>query len=1219
MKKQITVLLAALLGGAVAQAQTKYLNEWIFDRDSAGLTLSAAENTGNDGAVFEADALGVTQTDGEGGLVCSHRISGVGNLYTDGAILRADVINQADSVRYLRYDIEYDMTSEKNDSGTLMGLAFADSTSTNLAGVVIQYNSQAEPPDGIELEEIASDLEMAGTLSVVAKVDLGAQTIDVWYNLSGGNDFGTEESPSASSSITLESIEELEFRASGDIIAAGASGVRVDNIRTATTWAEIIAPIENLIDPPDLVATIVVDEALAVGLTNTVSVVIENIGGIASNVYATLSHNGGSFLSIDSVSADPLNVGYLCSISNTFTVTALTGCPDGYYQLNAQAFADEGFISEEVTAPIYVGPRISYASYSVSTTFVGAVGDLIGEVEPGETNNIIVTSVNDGAVSISRVKGELLSGGYFTVLSIPPQRGITLSPGGDYSLTYKVVCAPNTPNGRHPISIVNYTSTGQAWTNEFMVDVVATARLQTRDMTMFVAPGEIVSAPLEVLNVGNRSDTFEVTVDGGLPTTYSFEQTSGDLISFWPAEFSPETAYSGSRPDANAFEFPFYLFGIKYDTFAPKNDGSVTLKNEDGDQAVLRVYSFEDDVDVSSIRYKSDGSSVIIAWNNDADHTYIGPECQAWIHADGSIEYRYAAGIWAEGLIGISDDRYAQTITYTPGLVNYDAVVLEPSAWVTYTPKVSIGGYGSTAEALFTADSSAFPSGIGETNEFTATITWGENISTSVLVSVIFTNEIYSLDVPSDFNFGGLAGFISPKATMTITNSGNVALTYSIIDAEVETYSLRDSEFDWDHIPDYSGVIIDESLLDEVEVPIGFPFAFFGETYTSLTIGKDGTLMFGSTNDLRRLGVFSLQEYYNDNYSGRDNDYSNGHDFSADDGMWWAPREAHYTAWDWVNNVDNIRTSPPQLLKPLGSTALQFGNENSKVLYWSDLGERQFTVRWVDMTMPVESGLLTFEAVLHRSGVIECNYYQLGGNWATGTMFVRDDSTLLAGDLLTEETRSIQFVTNEVSVTVTNMIIGNSVFTEDIVSNVVTTVTNFVDSISMKSIEFRPAHPADVLTYSPVSGTLPVGATAAITLRCDARGMAADDEFATTLAFVHPGGSVKSDVTFTATNAVAPVVTAAVVRSADYDVAMEAMWGSDDQSVYAQLGEDGCTLMWASPEDNYSRVYTIQSCTNLVDGVWNDVASVTNDTSYLIENSSRTNSTSAIYYRAVVQ
>lgn len=219
------------------------LNEWTFQKDAAGLTLSQATNSGIKHAVFASGGAGFLETTGSGSLFGTG--AGVSNgMWSSGAILDADVTDVSSGVQYLRYDFDYDLTAN-HDIGTVTGLSVVDSSGGHVAGVAVVGDwAETGVPAEYTATPVAEGLHLNGRISVIVKVDVSAQTMAVWYDLTGGNNFD-ENSPATNNvPIQLTSIDKLRFQATGDFHPAGSADyVAVDNIRTASTWEDIAFPV----------------------------------------------------------------------------------------------------------------------------------------------------------------------------------------------------------------------------------------------------------------------------------------------------------------------------------------------------------------------------------------------------------------------------------------------------------------------------------------------------------------------------------------------------------------------------------------------------------------------------------------------------------------------------------------------------------------------------------------------------------------------------------------------------------------------------------------------------------------------------------------------------------------------------------------------------------------------------------------------------------------
>jgi hypothetical protein len=254
MKKLICLIsTVAALAGLSAQAAT--LQEWNFYSDPAGKTLPNANNPGS--ATFslipgyDDSAL---LTDGAGNLISTHEDPDSTGMWTNGAILSADLgINTTSGTQYLRYDFSYDLsdTDSLNDSGCVVGFAFFDSISNKLAGVALQYNVGTTTSAPYEVEELTELTNTIGTVSVIAKIDLAGQSLDIWYSLTGdvsGFDFGTPMHNVTN--LSLSSFDSLRFQATGDIQPSTSTDqVEIELLRTADAWANIVASALEVTDP----------------------------------------------------------------------------------------------------------------------------------------------------------------------------------------------------------------------------------------------------------------------------------------------------------------------------------------------------------------------------------------------------------------------------------------------------------------------------------------------------------------------------------------------------------------------------------------------------------------------------------------------------------------------------------------------------------------------------------------------------------------------------------------------------------------------------------------------------------------------------------------------------------------------------------------------------------------------------------------------------------
>jgi hypothetical protein len=1056
-------------GSIEASLSASYLNEWLFDRDVAGRTLSEAVNSGTDQAVFSTDALRVTQTDGLRGLICSNNISGVGDLWTNGAILRADVTNQTSGVRFLRYDLEYDMTADGNDTGTLLGLAFADSTSTNLAGVALKYDvgSGVSTPAGITETVFETDLDLTGSLSVIAKVDLDNQKMEVWYNLSGDNSFNASTAPNATvTNLSLTTIEELEFRATGAFIASASNEcVLVDNIRTAATWSEISTDVADLLADPELSVTI--SDSLGgmlAGQTNVISVTIQNTGGPATLVTSTLAHTGGANFSIISSNNTAVTLGANRTTVQTYQVVAHA---EGSYVLTAQALSTEAS-SALTTYELYVGSRVSYSSSDITNELYGIYA---GEAEPGERFDLVVTSINDGGALVTGITNSLsaANSSYFTsVTALNGTDYASLAVGATTSTTYRITCASTTPGGLHTFTMINRTAT-QAWTNEFQLnirrEVVITP--STNALTLTVAPGETVSESVTLSNSGNVSGVFTVTNNGMLPASeYTVVTQRATRVTFYDADTNPDTVFTNwnvsvtnnvvtnwisstsfsivtnsytttnTYTDAMGIGFEFPLFGSVYTNFSVSQYGVLTLGGSNG-TAAIGAFSNSTAVAQSTIRYKQTDSRLVVAWANESSSL---PEFQAWLNTNGTIQLLYEYGTWKSGTISlgavtnsISD---SQIITHTPGTSGMDSLLLTRKPYVSYSPTTgTISSLGSQTLTFTAAPDATAPGG---TNTFIAYIDDGTQISTIDVTVEVLSSVLYGFNVsPTSLVMSASAGMLSSPSYVTLTNAGNVTMNYTLVDRASITssyYTVSEADYLWHEIPDDAESTLDETELGTKSVAIGFSFPFFGTTCTNVIVGEDGTLTLA---DRHKIVAFSNGIYL---------------------------------------------------------------DSDASVRAISSMSSNTFTVTWENMASSgtTVSAEQTFQVVLYRSGMIRCNYRKLSNNWTNGTIALSNQfysSVSVSGSLIREATAT----SNAVVTTQLGSVTTNSYgFEEDPI--IISSTTNWVVTpntyVNRQSLSFTPSR--TIITATPSSGTVLPGETATITFRGDARSLSSNGVYEVT-------------------------------------------------------------------------------------------------------------------------
>jgi hypothetical protein len=830
----------------------KYLNEWNFERDTSGQALSDAFNSGTNSPLAQFSAgSGSTVFVTNRSLLCIGEDSGTDGVWTNGAILDAALTAATSGVHYLRYDVAYSLTNSANNSGTVLGVYFSGDSGTKAAGLVLGYdkgNLESSKPSGLTLTIIpgAENLALSGTLSAVAEVDLDSDTLKVWYDLSGSNTF-IQASPAFTTNLTVASVDNLRFHATGDFRPAGSDDyASVDNIRHAASWAEVTEPPQDLTAGPVLSVSVSdsLNSAMDIGETNLVTVVVTNSGGSAANVTSMLTHNGGSAAFTVVSNNAPAALAGGTALTNTYQVIALLR---GSYVFTATGISDQTN-SAPAQFSLAAGANLGFLT-PVITEVSG--GTIPGYYEPGETLNITIATTNDGARSVSNIVNTLNAGSPgFTVA--PASAGYSsLMPGAYTSTVYQVLISPAVTAGSYTFFVTNRAGS-LSWTDSFSLDVFSGGipGVSATALTIRVAAGSTASAAVMLTNAGNAALNFSVSDDGTLPAgKYTVTTQSADRLVFVPVQFNPDsifTNWTGNLTASSPIGFTMPLGGNLYTSFAVNRYGMLTLSSTGGVSAVLVPFRSAVALDTNSIRFVRSTNRLAVAWAN-----ATGQEFQAWLHADGTVQYLYQYGSWGSADIRIGD----QTISHTPGLTANDSILLSPSQWVSYAPSNGVVNPASSQALSFTANAQGQAPG---TNRFNTTVQWDAGTSNTIAVTVIVEAVAPRLEIVSllPFNFSGAAGFIT-RTNLVLTNSGNAALSYTVTDSGLQSagYSWTNAAYGWQHIPAVAGSILSPADFGTRMLNIGFPFVYFGNVCTSLSVQAGGVLTLGAGQTIRPFGA----------------------------------------------------------------------------------------------------------------------------------------------------------------------------------------------------------------------------------------------------------------------------------------------------------------------------------------------------------------------------
>jgi autotransporter-associated beta strand protein len=401
------------------------------------------------------------------------------------------------------------------------------------------------------------------------------------------------------------------------------------------------------------------------------------------------------------------------------------------------------------------------------------------------------------------------------------------------------------------------------------VAIVTDSRVSAHTLEITVPQGGTGSGSIVLSNSTAEVLSYTAKDDGGWPANKYQVTTSSVSVaraSFLPAQFSPATTISnwnGNSSPVMNIGFTFPLYGTKYTTFSVNRYGAITLGGAtdganlglipSGSNPVIAPFWGSTLINTNSIRYKMEGDHLVVAWNN-ANGT--NKEFQAWIYNDGTIRYLYQFGITGTAGIGVQNGSFSRNLTdsYTPGTTSDGSLLITPKSWVSSAPDTGTLNPGQSQTLTFTAD------GVGQNVGdyfFTASVHWSDGQSSDIGVFITVTPDTSKLNItPSPLIFSGPAGFIT-QTNLFVTNSGSAALSYVITDSGLQGagYAQTNVDYSWFYIPQAANYMLSTNQLGSQSLNIGFPFVFFGNVYTTLTVNANGTLTLGSEQTISPFGA----------------------------------------------------------------------------------------------------------------------------------------------------------------------------------------------------------------------------------------------------------------------------------------------------------------------------------------------------------------------------
>ncbi|MEI8207208.1 MAG: hypothetical protein WCG03_10055, partial [Kiritimatiellales bacterium] len=830
-------------------------------------------------------------------------------------------------------------------------------------------------------------------------------------------------------------------------------------------------------------------------------------------------------------------------------------------------------------------------------------GSLAGKYEPGETIDITVFSINDGALPVSNVSNSLSANPAFFTISNQTSSAYPAMPvGAATSTVYRVTILSAATNGTHGFSVVNEAG-ANVWPDSFSLNVFKQGipSVSPASITMSVLPGATATnIQVTVTNSGNAAFTFDMTDNGTWGSSYV--ATIGALGSTPFATYNdvivlknPDAAnpyYSSTNDGVSAaislgFNFPFY--GTTYSNFYVTADGYIGLSNTTNVPAQsangakqLPVTNATPQIiapfwgalrsPTGSIGYNRDPSTkrLAISFSGVSKEGGSNLAFQVALSTNGCIEFRYktitgVTGVYGETdvTIGVQGSATSYTNLTAVKPINGTSILLtsQKDQWVSYTPAQNVTVAPQSNQVVtFIANAAGKAAGISAA--FNAQLNWSTGGSNRVYVSasVAAAAPIYS--AVSSLSFTGLAGQVT-NALFVITNEGTSTLNFTISNstALAAGYITTNPPYSWIDIsstgikvplsvPDPSPYITVADEGASPMIPLLFSLPFYGSSFTQLSVSVNGAIQLDTTNRVLTL----------------------------------------------VNLASASRAMPARMIAPYWDDLVLDANATIKYLSTAE----QLVITWENVKQyGLGSGSnQTFQAILKPSGDITFQYKNLAGalSWPNTTIGLRDTAA---------RTKQADIRLPGDRIVTTNQ--------DGMVS------TEYVNAVSDRAVQFRFAQ-IQTIRYTPASDSIVAGGTKEITIIGDASNQADGTNSisaSTTLKITHnaSGSPASLAVTFSVTNSAesgfvreAPSVLADGSIDSDGDGIsddQERIAGTDPQnadSVFTPTigrGSSGAFLSWPAPLDGIQRIYTIYSKTNLMMSFWEYLDTVTNGTTYL--------------------
>ncbi|MBI9021006.1 MAG: hypothetical protein JEZ10_07115 [Verrucomicrobia bacterium] len=606
-------------GGDGGTTPSDTIHEWTFDTEADGTSFGGLVDSGSiGGATFASDATGTYVTNDTLRVAAS----GDGTSAFRNAIVTARTEG--------KYELIWTVVSgQVTTDGINVGLGFRQSSNnTDLLLVRTHYQTATGFIIQTRMNNANTTLVTLGgttisSLKYRAVVDLDSDTFDLFYDLGAGEQTAVAGMALAAPDLTLDMIR---FAASSKDYGP-SDEFFLDDIAMIIPGEPILDPV--LSNPTNTVTDGTGDGLALIGETNTVSVVIANIGGgIATNALATLMPAAKPEYFTITTNATPADLATGEQTTNTFTIIARTNAVPGTYTFDIAITADGGFsVSNSVDIEVISG--VSVSGQDAMNTFglvVDTIGQTVTNLSMVISNNtfspLVCTFADDASWLQDVVPVTVDPRSASNVVLVADSTGLSL---GSYtaalSVDYNQPVSASYTNFTVQLDVgAKITFLGQAVTNEVnngfipgvyepldIIDIVISNfneggvsvsnvvnSLSANSSYFTIVPLTATSYPILVTGA-TTTTAYRVTIASGTPEgSYTFSVTNtgvyaGEVLS-WPGSFSLNVV-SHASPSVSpvSVSLPVVQGQIATATVTVTNSGNVPFTFTVSDNAAWNV------------------------------------------------------------------------------------------------------------------------------------------------------------------------------------------------------------------------------------------------------------------------------------------------------------------------------------------------------------------------------------------------------------------------------------------------------------------------------------------------------------------------------------------------------------------------------------------------------------------------------------------------------